>query len=350
MAKKRNLQQLRLTHISAVDKPCQEGAKALCIKRAPDPEDDEDEMKRRKEEVAECAKYVCETDGAHTFAEVLRENKFSQEIWPCVDALSQSIRSIVGDSSLTGGEREAKINASVDQFLSSVREITPEVSKQLEELVVRKKEGPMPKTVEELQADLNKANSDLAAANTRADTEKARADTAEAALATEKTAHETTKVALVTATDETITVGGETIKRSEAGNGAFNVAKALRDERDTARLEKRASEDFRHAPGSASDKALVLKIVDHLPDEDPTKKAVLATLTAAEKMAKLGFERLGVNNGQTESQKAATQQFDDKVDELVKGGMAKAEAMSKARRENPDLFEASQSGATDAVS
>lgn len=300
------------------------------------------------------AKYVCEGDGAHTFSEVLRENKFSQEVWPCVDALSQSIRSIVGDDALTGGEREAKINASVEQFLQAVRDIAPEVSKQLSELC-SKREGQMPKTPEELQAELTKVEGQLADATKRADTEKTRADTAESELtalkakvdeptkelAAVKTELETTKAKLAEATEETIKVGNTEIKKSVVGPEQFAMAKALADERDTAKLEKRAESDFRHVVGTATEKAAVLRLVDGLPADNPTRKAVEAIMTSAEKMAANAFDTLGAGGGPTPTQKAAQATFDQKVDEIMKrDDLPRHRAMSKARGDFPAEYEA----------
>lgn len=327
---KRKLRNLKLRAIAAVDNPCQEHALAVTIKRYEDPD--------RAETADFLAKYVCENDGAHTFAEVLRVNMFSEKIWPCVDAFSQSIRSIVGDTSLTGAARAEKIGESTGQFLAAVRAISPDVSKRLEPLV--RKEGSMAKTVEELQAEVEKLTGQLTSANALVASEKARADKAEADLKAEKAAHDVTKADLVKATDEEIVVGGETVKLSEVGKAQFSVVKALRDERDMAQLEKRAETEFGHVVGTAKDKALILKSIDALPDENETKKATLAVLTAAEKMAKQGFENLGRRDGElTETGKAAVKKFEDKVAEVVAAEKcSEREAMRKVRQSEPELY------------
>lgn len=315
-------------------------------------------VKKQLADLLDLAKYMVDGDeGAETFQEVLAESQFNQNVWPCVDALSQSIRSIVGDSSLSGGERDAKISESVDQFLQAVRDISPEVSKQLSELC-RKREGPMPKTVEELQAALTKAEGQLEDATKRAETEKARADKAEGDLAAANTALEaakaeggelatvkaelqTVKADLAKATEETIKVGETEIKKSVVGPEQFAMAKAIADERDTAKLEKRADTEFRHVTGSAAEKAAVLKLVDDLPADNPTRKAFEAIITSAEKMAANAFDRLGSQGGQTPTQKAAQSTFDDKVSEIQKrDSLSRSAAMSKARTEFPEEFEA----------
>lgn len=322
---------LKLRELSSVDNPAQPGARMAIMKRADEPDPKIE---------GEVAKYLCDPDCAQSFLDVLRANKFNQNVWPCVDALSQSIRSIVGDGSLTGGERDAQIAKSVEQFLQAVRDISPEVSKQLGELV-RKREGPMPKTVEELQAELNKANTDLAAANTRADTEKARADKAEGALKAEQDAHGETKKALTAATEETLKVGDVEVKKSEVGEAQFKLTKGLQDEARMARLEKRAGEEFPHVVGTPAEKALVLKTVEDLPADDPTRKALEAVLTSAEKMVASGFDRLGGQGGQTPTEKAAQATFDTKVSEIMKrDNCTRHKAMGKARSEFPAEFAA----------
>lgn len=317
---------LKLRELSSVDNPAQPGATAAIMKR-------HDPAPLDVVLLAGVAKYVCETDGAHTFAEVLTENKFSQEVWPCVDALSQSIRSIVGDSSLAGGEREAKISSSVEEFLSAVRAISPEVYKQLSELC-RKREGQMPKTVEEMEVL-------LATEKARADKAEGLLKTADESLQTEVTAHNATKALLVTATEETIKVGETEIKKSVVGPEQFAMAKALADERDMANLEKRAGADYGHVVGTPAEKAKVLKLVDGLAADDPTRKALEGIMTSAEKMVVQGFANLGASGGSSPTQKAAQATFDGRVAEIQKrDNCSQHRAMSKAREQFPAEFEA----------
>lgn len=348
---------LKIGELSSVDNPAQPGALATIMKRHEPAQPD-------AQVIADLAKYICEDDGAHSFSEVLADNKFSQEIWPYTDALSQSIRSIVGDTSLTGGERETKISASVGEFLAAVRTISPEVEKRLSGLI--RKETTMPKSIEELTAKVEELTGQLTAANALVATEKSRADTAETALATTKTELDaakvaggelatvkaelaTTKAQLVAATDETIKVGGEEIKKSEVGDANFKLAKTLADERQIATLEKRAGELYPHVAGTTAEKALILKAIDGKPEDDPTRKAIEAVLTSCEKMVKAGFDRLGTSGGQTETAKAAQVAFDDKVDEIMKANpnMKKHEAMEKVRQDHPAIFKAYQNGGAD---
>jgi capsule polysaccharide export protein KpsE/RkpR len=356
---KRNLKNLHLRAIAAVDRPCQEHAKALVIKRAFSAEDPQQLA------VAEIAKYICTDDGAVSFQTVLADSKFDQNVWPCVDALSQSIRSIVGDSSLTGGERDAQITEGVQQFLQSVRDISPEVSKQLSGLLVRKREGSMPKTVEELQSDVTKLEGQVTDLTTKLTAaEKAKTDamnakdeadaeckTAKAALdavkaeggelATVKAELATAKAALTAATEETLKVGDVEVKKSEVGEAQFKLTKGLQDEAAIARLEKRASEEFPNLVGTSAEKAQVLKLVSSMPEDAPARKSLEAILKSAEKMIAQGFARLGAGGGQSPTQKAAEQTFKGKVAEIRKrDNISEHAAMTKARSEFPSEFAA----------
>jgi hypothetical protein len=341
---KRNLKNLRLRAIAAVDRPCQEHAKALCIKRAPSEADE------RVAALEPVLKYICENDGAHSFSEVLAENQFSQNVWPCVDALSQSIRSIVGDSSLTGGEREAKISASVEQFLTAVREISPEVSKRLEPLLVGKREGPTMNLEQALaliatqKGQIETLESTVSAnAIAIAAAEKAKTD----AMADKDKADEECKKAkdaLAEATDETVKVAGKEVKKSEVGEANFTTLKAVADERDTATLEKRAGDEFGHVVGTPTQKALVLKTVAHLPEDNETRKALEAIMTSAEKMTAAGFGRVGASGGEEPTTKAARDTFETKITEIAKrDDCNRSTAMSKARTEYPTEFAAAYS-------
>lgn len=325
---------LKLRELSSVDNPAQPGARMAIMKRhdaAPD----------RVAQAAEIAKYLDPEDGAQTFQAVLADNKFDQNVWPCVDALSQSIRSIVGDSSLAGGERDAKISESVQQFLQSVRDISPEVSKQLEPLLVRKREGPMPKTVEQLQSEVDSLTSKLAIATADVATAKAAQTAAEEAKTKAEQDCATAKAALVTATDETLKVGDVEVKKSEVGEAQFKLTKGLQDEARTARLEKRAGDEFPHVVGTLAEKAAVLKLAEDLPAESPARKGLEAIITSAEKMVASGFDRIGGQGGSTPTEKAAKDTFDTKVkDIMARDNCKKPAAMTKARTEFPAEFAA----------
>jgi len=286
---------LGLGELSAVDRPAQPGATMAIMKR-----DDGDDS--------------------------------AEKISPFTDALSQSISAAVTDKRLSGDERTAEIEKSVASFLSSIREM------------VSKKDGPMPKSIEQLEADLAKVSgeltdtsSKLAVATGQVTELTARAEKAESEL-------ETAKADLLKATDEVLKIDENTeVKKSEVGEAQFKVTKSLVEKAEMATFEKRADTDFRHVVGKTEDKAKALKAIAGIADED-TRKAVEAIVQSAENMAKQGFGMIGGNGGvpPTEEQSVAKRDFDAEVQKNIDAGMKRTEAMSKARRDHADLFAKSQ--------
>lgn len=328
----------------------------------------EDWQVKKIEAAHQIAKYVGCEDGAHSFQDVFVENKFSQEIWPFTDALSQSIRSIVGDGDLVTADREMKINESVQQFLAAVRGISPGAAdgatiKAIEDLFSKGK-STMPKSIEELQtevtaltkraetaeAGLAKANADMTALGDQ----KAKADeecaTAKAALAAvnkgdlEKQVAELTgerdtlKADLAKATDETVKVEGVEIRKSAVGNAQFAAFKASESRAQRAEFEKRAQADFPLVTGSAVEIGKILKLRDGADEE--TRKAIDAVLESNQAMSKAGFDRFGTSDpGKEKTEKAAKASFAEKAHEIAKrDNLPLHEATSKARTEFPTEF------------
>ena len=323
------MRRFKINELSAVDNPAQVHAKMTIMKRA---------TAAPSLIAIAFAKYVGTEDGAHTFEEVLAENKFSEAIWPMCDALTQAIRSILGDKSISSAERETKITTSVQEFLESVRAIEPDVEMQLAKLIA-KRNGDMP-TIEELQTEVatlkgqvTKLNTDLAEATINA--VKAISERDEAVAKLEKSA-----------SDEVIVLEGETIRKSVVGDAAFAGLKAAasaiekaNDRAETAILEKRAGEEFGHVVGTAAEKAAVLKFAKGASEE--VGKSLEAIMTAAEKLTKAGFETLGHQHQQV--RKSATD-FEAKVSEIQKrDGSTRLAALEKAPKEFPEEFKAYQS-------
>lgn len=320
---------LMLKEISSVDNPAQPDALGAVIKR----------MDPLPETIDCICKYVGIDDGAHTFREVLSENKFSEQIWPFTDALSQSIKSIVGDDGIEANKREEKIRASVEEFLDAVSEISPSVHKSLSRLLT-KEESKMSKTVEQLEQDLAKANAKIE------DLKKQHADALAEKADEVKAAKEdltAAQKALDAATEEVVKVEGQEVKKSEVGAAQFAMVKSLVQKDERRELEKRATEMLPSVSGSAAAKAALLKAAESIEDEDVRKEAT-EILTSAEKMVSLGFDRNGSNDldGTAETKKVADA-FNEKVNEVAKrDNISISKAMGIARREFPQEFEAYQ--------
>jgi chromosome segregation ATPase len=320
---------LKLDEISSVDNPAQPSATGYVIKR----------MEDADQAIANICKYVGVEDGAHTFRQVLHENKFSEQIWPFTDALSQSIRSIVGDKSLSGTDREEKIRASVEEFLGAVHDISPVVSKSLEGLL--QKEVNMSKTVEQLEKEL--AAAEKRAADAEAKIAKMEGDKAEYEEKMEgmEADLEETKKALAAASDEVVKVEGLEVRKSEVGEAQFKLTKSLVEKDARREREVEAAKRFPSLPGTDVAKGALLKAIEDMEDET-MKDAANALLDSAEKVASLAFERVGKFDPNAEpTRKQATDTFMSKVAEIAKrDGIAQTAAMQKARSEFPAEFSA----------
>lgn len=164
------------------------------------------------------------------------------------------------------------------------------------------------------------------------------------------------KAAIVKAAekDETLVIDGRTISKSKVGDDNFAVFKAQqaeieknrkeaaeeRDRRQMAEFTKRADEDFKHLPGEAAAKALVLKAVSGMTEE--VQKTFEAMLAAGEKAIKAAYDKLG--HLPRKEGAGDPKAFEKRISEIAsRDKCGRAEAMSKARKEYPEEFEAYQS-------
>lgn len=349
---KRVIRELKLSHIAAVDRPCQEGARAILIKRAPDDAWD--------------ALAKLDLSYARSFAEIVIENeqrearwRADQEMWPLFDALRDTLSSIAADQVLDQNQKLTRVQESVSEFVAALRAKWPDVADEISEIAKVSKdaaamapflkaeasESEMEVDMDELAklkqqvADLEKKNGELETHLSAANTAKAAAE-GEVTAATAKVVELETRVeTLEKAADETITVAGNSVSKREVGATQFAVFKGLQNEAETARLEKRADDEFGSLPGTTAERAAVLKHMASAPED--VRKAFDAIATTAEKAMSGAFESLG-HRPSAETRKAAGD-FMAKVEEVKKrDGIGKSDAMTKARREFPAEFEAYQ--------
>lgn len=161
------------------------------------------------------------------------------------------------------------------------------------------------------------------------------------------------------ADDETVEVEKQLIRKSVVGEAQFNIMKAQADriakaeqvladeinKRRMAEFAKRADDEYAHVPGSTEDRANILKA---LADMDETlRKSFEAVLTQSEKLGKSAFDTLGHKGGtkgsaQETFTKAAID-FENKVSDIAsRDKIGKTAALTKARKQYPDLFKAYQ--------
>lgn len=362
---KRIIDELHLSHIAAVDNPCQEGAKAKLTKRAPDL-------------IAICK--ALDDEGARSFAEILEEDQArrarweaDEQLWPLFDALRCSLTSVAADQTLNDGQKMIGVQQNISQFMTALQDQWPDVMEEVAEAtakrdgatkladmikaaIIGKGEMKMDEIetlkarVAELEKSETQLTADLAAANKRADT--AEATVTKMTGDKEKMDGEMDDMKkrladAVAKSDETVKIAGtdQIVKRSEVGDASFSIIKAQEARVVKAECEKRAGTDFNHLPGTVAEKGELLAKTADLPDD--VKKTFDSIMTAAEKMAAGAFASLGHSDGQRFNPGAdvakAKDDFMAKVEEIrIADKCTKAQAIEKATRQYPALQKAYQ--------
>jgi hypothetical protein len=162
---KRILSRLRLDKIAGVDRPCQEGAVAVLIKRA-----DDDGLSNG----AQMAKAFCtalskgglyigptdESDSAQNFDEVLQEQELTRQFWDdyynATNALQEALTSAIKDESVT--DKQAAFQESIKQFADHMEQILPgDIGKSLAAGIAASVGQPGTTTGEVMTPELKKA-------------------------------------------------------------------------------------------------------------------------------------------------------------------------------------------------
>lgn len=263
-----------------------------------------------------------------------------EELYPIFEALSASIASIITDTSLSDSTRSTKIDESVNNFLSAVKGVIPDVDEELQKMFEDISAGVLSgnnpdgdKMSEEVTKKLEAVEKALA--EKTALLEKAEKDIADMKAADEKKK----KDEELSKSDETLVVEGQKISKAAVGESQFAVFKAMNEklakaENDAhlARLEKRAQDEFAHLPGTDAEKAAVLKAVGGL--DEASKAYVESVLKSAEEKNSVAFKEIGVKKAvEGDAAKMA------KVNEIAKrDNISMSKAMEKAAAEAPELF------------
>jgi hypothetical protein len=296
--RRRNIMRaFKINEISAVDRPAQEGAKALIIKRdnTGDGSMTEKELQKKVDELT---------------AEITK-NK--------VDA--DAVATKLADLTKANEELVAKAAAAAEEaeFLKAKDKMTPEQ-----------------------QAFLDRI---------KGKDDKETADTKKAFVGMTPEARDKL-IAEKRADDEVITIDGEEVRKSVIGASQFNILKkqservaALEkssqeaiEKAETAELSKRADDEFSHLPGTTEEKVSVLRVVGKA--DKKVQDVFAKMMLAGEKAVVSAFGKLGHRGGNPAIDKGA---FEKRVAEVkARDNSSRTEAMEKARKEFPAEFEAYQ--------
>lgn len=313
--------------------------------------------------------------GAVGFSEVLQQDeerrrkwKAREGLWPVFDAFQTSVNSTITDTSLSAEDRLGRIQQSAFEMVGAIREKFPDIEAELNKLFVETvtKETPMTDAekaqLEELTksvANLTAENAVLKAKSEMSDEEKKYHDS----LKDEKAQEEFRNLDPVArgklistnkSADEVFkSADGVEIRKSEVGDSLFSILKSQNDrlaaqadeiakanERaELVVLEKRASDEFGHLPGTAVEKAKVLKSIADLPEE--VAKSLEAMLKAGEEALVGAFKMAGTTKGHEPG--SPQDALEKKVDEVAKAqNISKAAAYDKVLSEFPELYDATQ--------
>jgi hypothetical protein len=156
--------------------------------------------------------------------------------------------------------------------------------------------------------------------------------------------------------DETLEIGDRMIRKSDVGHDLFEllkaqadeterVAKALDDERTTRELlefAKVAEEELGHLPGTVEEKAHLLKNLAEYLDQDE-RLLLSKMLKSGDRSAGTAFKTYGHQAGLSKAGGGTS--FQKRVATIKsRDNCSNTEAMQKARREDPEGFEAYQVG------
>jgi hypothetical protein len=288
-------------------------------------------------------------DSAMDFKSILEANRKQkrlydarEELYPLFNALTASVSSITTDTSISDSERQVKIDDSVNNFLSAVKLAIPDVEEELQKMFEDLNAGILSGANPDGEKMSEEVNKKLA------EVEKALAEKTEALVKAEKTvdelkaaAEKKKKEAEVAKSDEVLVVGEQKISKAAVGDEQFAVFKAMNERvakaeeaAEFARLEKRASDEFAHLPGTDAEKARVLKAVSALSED--SAKYVESILKSVEEVNKKAFVTKGVA-GALEVEASVAKEA--KISEIMKrDNLPKGAAMEKAVVESPELF------------
>jgi hypothetical protein len=335
--KKTALEKLRLSELSLVNAGANQHAKVSICKMV---------------EPSVITKYYSSMDGkAVDFNTILSDSKkwknlheAQEELYPLFNALQSSITSNFSDTSLSDASRQANIERATNDFLAAVREVVPEledeINKLFEDFTKAGSSGDINPDGEIMSEAVTKELAEVkkALADTVAELEKAKADMAEMKAMEEKKK----KQIEMQKNDETVEVSGQKIAKSVVGEDQFLVFKAVavelqkaRDDAEMAKLEKRASEEYKHIPGTTADIAKMLKALDGM--EEPVAKHFEAIMKAVDEKNAMFFKNVGVSKGNVAN--SAEEQLEKAAEELRKAlpTMTKEQAIVKAYEMNPEL-------------
>lgn len=359
------LKRLVLKELSLVDRPANVDSVVTIFKRA-------------DKTVESIVKFCCDGsdyNGAKSFSDVLACTEARQKYWkaqealyPLMDALSESVRSVVADAAMTTEGKEASIRSNVEAFMTKLRDSLPDAEEALTKFAEDIISGALTKedTTMADKTELEKVQEQLDSVTKRAEMAEliAKASDAEKEFMKEmdddkkkefmalKPEDRTEKMRVAKAADEVLIVEGEEIRKSVVGAGMFAVIKSqqkrlddqaadVRKAQEAAELSdlrKRADDEFANLPGTTDERALVLKAMGKM--DEAVRKSLEAILKAGQAALKAGFTKAGSSHVPVAEPGSASEQLTTLAKKYAEEHkVSEAVAYDKVAQANPELYE-----------
>lgn len=304
MTKKRIMRAFKISEVSAVTVPAQEGALKAIIKVRDDGPDYEGLFKAYVESAAN------ENMGPKSFSDLIaaqdqKEKRWEidEELWPVFDALRASITSIACADGMDTAGKISQMQTSIEQFAAAIRDRFPAMEADVEKLLNR--DDPFGAIVKAVRgtggAEVGTKEIPMTDVKKTAELESQVADLTKK-LEEANASIEKMKADDIAKNDETIEVAGVAIKKSAIGAEAFallkkqgeDVAKA-KEAAEMASFEKVAKDEYGNLPGEDLAKAKVLRAVSKMDDAEKTELEKM--LKAANAAMKKHFTPAGQDGG-----------------------------------------------------
>lgn len=317
---RRIMRTLKLTEISAVDRPCQEGARMTIMKRVTDEYWKRDFTQAQRDAAASSGAAMGDgsfpientsdlknaihavgraSDPAKAKAHIISRAKSlgATDLLPN-DWVGKNVGTPDNGDEDMSADTEKKVGELSQQIADLTKKLDAAEKSAAESAVLKTQLDTLTKSLDELKkaSDPEKAKKD-------AETKKA-FDEAVKAEVDKQVAAEIAKREEVDKNDETIEIDGVTVRKSQAKDPQmFALLKAQTEKSQMAEFTKRAETEIKYLPGETLVKAKALRAVSKIANKED-REAVETMLKAAQAFAVTAMKTLGKDGASEGSSEA----------------------------------------------
>jgi predicted nucleic acid-binding Zn-ribbon protein len=284
---------------------------------------------------------IIKMEAALSFNDVLGNEEFNSKAWSMMNALQESVSSILGDDDIDSQEKRGKIQQTLDEFNAAFRVAVGSIIKigggKMTPEELEKRLGELEDSLQAKDEKLEKATTDLEAANQQVEELKEKLEKAESDLeAASHSDEESEEEAIDKSKLPSEVQKYLTDLESENKATQERVAK-MEDEAETREVVQKVRDDYSNLPGEEN---AIVKAIKDVRKNCPESMEILDSLLKAgsEALAK-NFESKGEDEtGDGDAEVTATQKLEGKAKEIAKrDGITEQRAFVKALDEYPEL-------------